>query len=99
MIKAATEYKRVEQFFETTFRDAKEGVFTGSGFMEGIEKAIPEEHRELAARVLRNVNWKIVIQAVRETLIKTYTVDEIQAIPDVVDSQEGAAKGGGSGGD
>ena len=36
-----------------------------------------------------NVNWKIVMQAVREILIKTYTVDEIQAITDAYSSPVG----------
>lgn len=64
-------------------------TFPVQDLWQAIEKAIPEEHRELATRVLRNVNWKIVIQAVRETLIKTYTVDEIQAITDAYSSPVG----------
>jgi hypothetical protein len=59
------------------------------GFERNIEGNLPEQQRELARRALQDVNWKVIIEAMRQILIETYTVDEIQALTEAYGSSIG----------
>jgi hypothetical protein len=59
------------------------------GFERNIEGNFPEQQRELARRALQDVNWKVIIEAMRQILIETYTVDEIQALTEAYGSSIG----------
>ena len=58
-------------------------------FERNIEVNFPEQQRPLVKKLLQDVNWKAVIEAMRQILIETYTVDEIKALTEAYRSSIG----------
>ncbi len=57
--------------------------------IEASMKSLPEEQRASSKKVLDEINWNLVETAMREAMVKIYTVDEINAITKFHASPEG----------
>ena len=67
-------------------------TFPVQEWWESAEKTLrnlPNNKRDLIVSVLRHMNWEVIAQAMRQTMIEIYSADELQALVGAYSSSVG----------
>jgi hypothetical protein len=58
---------------------------------ERMMQNVPKDQRDLLVSILRHMNWEVITQAMRQTMMEIYSADELQALIAVYSSPVGRA--------